>query len=241
MALRIGNRVFAPGVFATVLTIMLVIALASLGRWQLERMREKQALFDAFESGGGAAVHLSMVPPSAARRYQRVAAIGHYDSAHQLLLDNMTHDGRAGFHVLTPLVIDAGRSVLVDRGWVPLGATREQLPDVAVAEGDRTVVGRLNDLPAAGIELAAAPPSGPWPRVASYPKMDELVKLLQLPLYPKVLLLDADQPDGFVREWQPAAFPPERHLGYAITWFALAFTLLAIYVFVNLRPAPDAR
>lgn len=239
MAFRIGRRVFAPGILATVLTMILVVVLASLGRWQLERMREKQALFAAF-AAGGAAVHLSMVPPGAARRYQRVAAIGQYDSTHQLLLDNMTHDGRAGFHVLTPLVIDAGRSVLVDRGWVPLGATREQLPEVAVAENERTVVGRLTDLPAAGIELAAAPPSGPWPRLVSYPRMDELVKLLQLPLYPKLLLLDADQPDGFLRAWQPAAFPPERHLGYAITWFALALTLFAIYVLVNLRRVPGA-
>jgi len=238
MALRIGNRTFAPGILTTAVTIVLAIALASLGRWQLERMREKQALFAAFDAGSGETLHLSMVPPSEARRYQRVSAIGRYDSAHQVLLDNMTHDGRAGFHVLTPLVIDAGRTVLVNRGWVPLGPSRQQLPDVAVGESERTVVGRLNELPAAGIELASAPPTGVWPRLISYPKMDELVAQLQRPLYPKVLLLDPDQPDGFAREWQPATFPPERHLGYAITWFALAFTLFVIYIATNLRRAP---
>lgn len=240
MALRIGNRIFAPRIFTTAITIVLTIALASLGRWQLERMREKQVLFDAFSAGTDETLQLSMVSPGAASRYRHVSATGRYDNAHQVLLDNMTHAGRAGFQVLTPFVMDGGRTVLVNRGWVPLGATREQLPDIELAENDRTVAGRLGALPAVGIELAA-PATGSWPRLVSYPRMEELAALLQRPLYPAVVLLDPDQPDGFLREWQPAAFAPERHLAYAITWFALASTLLVIYVVTNLRPAPDRR
>lgn len=241
MALRIGNRVFAPSVFTTLATIALGVALASLGRWQLERMHEKQALFAAFGAGATTTLRLSTVaPPDRADRYQHVSAIGRYDSAHQVLLDNMTHGGRAGFQVLTPLIVDAAPAVLVNRGWVALGARRDQLPDVSVPENERSVAGRLDELPAAGIELAAAPQAAtaPWPRVASYPKMPELVRALDQPLYPRILLLDPGQADGFVREWRPATFPPERHLGYAITWFALALSLLVIYLVTNLQRAP---
>jgi surfeit locus 1 family protein len=53
----------------------------------------------------------------------------------------------------------------------------------------------------------------------------------------RVLLLDPDMPDGFERRRQPTSgFGPERHLGYAVQWFALAATLVAIYVGVNLQP-----
>jgi surfeit locus 1 family protein len=43
-----------------------------------------------------------------------------------------------------------------------------------------------------------------------------------------------------VRAWQPSTFPPERHLGYAITWFALAATVAVLFVALNLRRAPLA-
>ena len=55
---------------------------------------------------------------------------------------------------------------------------------------------------------------------------------------PNIILLDAQEPDGFVRDWQPPGLPPERHSAYALTWFALALTLLVLYVRLALRPAP---
>lgn len=237
MALGIGNRVFAPGALATAITLVLLIVLLGLGRWQLARMHEKEALFARFEAGGEAIRDLSLVPAEQAPLFQRVSAIGTYDTAHQFLLDNLTHQGRAGYQVLTPLVIDAGRTVLVNRGWLPAPPTREQLPDVVVPANERTVTGRLNDLPAAGIALEppAVPDDAPWPRVLSFPTMAQLEAALGRVLHPRVLQLDPDQPDGYVRDWKPSTFPPERHFGYAITWFTLAGTLLVLYCFAGLR------
>jgi surfeit locus 1 family protein len=54
-----------------------------------------------------------------------------------------------------------------------------------------------------------------------------------------LLLLDAGAPDGFEREWRPAMrFGPERHLGYAIQWFALALALTVIFVALSLQRTP---
>jgi cytochrome oxidase assembly protein ShyY1 len=69
--------------------------------------------------------------------------------------------------------------------------------------------------------------------------MSDLREALQRPLDPRIILLDADQPDGLVREWRPSTIPPERHLGYAVTWFALAAALAVIYLVMNLRKDPD--
>ena len=237
--MRIGNREFAPAVFTTVVAVVLIAALLGLGRWQLERMREKQALFAAFAAGGDATVQLTNVPAGGGERYQHVVADGRYDSTQQFLLDNMTHAGRAGYRVLTPLLTDAGPIVLVDRGWLPTGATRAELPNVAIGGQPRRIVGRLDDLPRPGIELEATAQNGTWPRVLSYPRMSDLSRALQRPLHPQIILLDADQPAGFVRQWRPSTFPPERHLGYAVTWFALAAALTVIYLVTNLRQYPD--
>jgi surfeit locus 1 family protein len=222
----------------TLAALALLTAFLGLGFWQLERMREKQALFAAFEAGAARLERLADIEPARAQRYARVMAVGRYDSAHQFLLDNMTHDGRVGYRVLTPFDPGEGNTVLVDRGWVALGVTRDVLPNIAVARSARSVVGRLDDLPAAGIELPAQGTANTWPRVLSYPRMSDLESALGRSLQARIILLDPAQPDGFVRAWQPSHFPPERHLGYAITWFALAATVAVLFIALNLRRAP---
>jgi surfeit locus 1 family protein len=224
----------------TLVTVVLLAALLSLGFWQLERMRQKQALFASFAAGTRTTVDLASLPPGSEARYQHARVAGRYDATHQILLDNMTHEGMVGYRVLTPLRFGADRTLLVDRGWIALGASREQIPDVAVNANDRTVAGRLDELPRAGIHLATQINADTgWPRVMSYPSMQEVLAVMAREVYPYILLLDADQPDGFVREWRPATFPPERHLGYAITWFALAGALLVSYTLTQVHRAGD--
>ena len=83
---------------------------------------------------------------------------GHYDSAHQVLLDNMSYRGRPGYQVLTPLITPDG-DVLVNRGWVPADGNRAVLPDVGVDDTPREVIGRIERLPRPGIRLASIPPA----------------------------------------------------------------------------------
>ncbi len=237
MRIAVGSRLFAPSLVATLLLAAALAGLVALGLWQLRRADEKRALYAEFERGDAPAIALATVPGARApARYARVAVEGRYLPERQFLLDNMTHAGQVGYRVLTPLAADDGGTVLVDRGWVPLGASRAQLPDVAVGGGERRISGRLDEPPRAGIALDAGDTRG-WPRVLSYPSHAALEAAFGAPLYPRLVLLDADAADGFVREWRPGGFGPERHLGYALQWFALAATLLVGYVFASLKPA----
>jgi surfeit locus 1 family protein len=236
LRLRIGKRVFAPSALVTVATLVVVAGLVSLGRWQIARMHEKEALFASFDLATRDPVPLDSMRPEQRRRFVKVEARGRYDAGRQILLDNLTHEGRAGYQVLTPLLREDGTAVLVNRGWVPAGRTRSDLPAIAVSEAPRRVVGRLSELPRAGIELEAKTGEhGQWPRVMNYPRLEEVREALGMGLQPQVILLDAQEPDGFVREWRPKTFPPERHLGYAVTWFALATTVLILFGVTNLR------
>lgn len=223
---------FAPRVIPTLLTAVAVALFASLGFWQLGRAGDKRALAEDF-AGGGPAVEWRELPADAPR-YQRVQVRGLYDPAHQFLLDNMSHESVAGLQVLTPLVLDDGSAVLVNRGWLPWGPTRDVLPEIAVGGEPRMIVGRLDELPKPGIWLKAPPATG-WPRLVQYPRMEELAATLGRELAPRQVLLDPAVPDGYLRDWVVPGTTADRHLGYAVQWFAFAAVAAAIWLVLSVR------
>lgn len=224
--------------FSVVLTLAGMALFARLGFWQLDRAEQKQELLAQYEAGQRTQIAITSENADTLARYQRVSVAGRYDPTHQILLDNMpSHAGRPGFRVLTPMQSPAGW-LLVDRGWLPLGATRSELPDVSVNAAERNITGTLDALPRAGITLDSAliAANAPWPRVLSFPKQADLEQQLGLKLIPGVLLLDPSHPDGYERIWEAhLGFRPERHIGYAVQWFALAAAAALIFILLGFR------
>ncbi len=227
---------FAPRPIPTILALAAIVLFAALGSWQLGRADEKRAMARNFNAGGPAIDWPQL--PADAPRFQRVSLRGRYDADHQFLLDNMSHESVAGVQVLTPLVLDNGKAVLVNRGWLPFGATRQDLPPVDVDGEKRTVVGRLDELPRPGIWLKGPATSG-WPRLVQYPGMAELSAALGRELAPRQVLLDPGVPDGYVRDWIVTGTTPDRHLGYAVQWFAFAALAGAIWFVLSLRKSGE--
>jgi len=212
----------------------------SLGAWQVKRADESRATLAQFASGAAESV-LATLPASLddAARFHRVEVEGEYSVEQQFLLDNMLHEGAAGYHVLTPLRMRGSeRRVLVNRGWVPVG-DRQSLPDVGVDERRRTISGRLERLPRPGLRLGA---DGESVReqpvvVLQYPTAEALAHRLGEPVYDYQVLLDVDAPDGYVRDWRAPTLGPERHVTYAGQWFALAVGAAAAAVVIAVRTA----
>ena len=238
VSLKVGSRVFRPKLFTTVVTLALLAVLLSLGRWQLHRADEKRVLYDSFAAGTDAtrSIDRASIPLP---RYQHVAAKGHYDAGRQILIDNMFNAEQVGYYVITPFALDGGGYVLVNRGWVPLGASRADLPHVAVDEGVREIHGRADNMPSPGIHLGASLPlRPPFPVVAAFPTRGEIAALIKEATWTQaadLVLLDAGEPDGYVRKWSAPGFPPLRHVGYAVQWFGLALALFVIYLVTNLK------
>jgi surfeit locus 1 family protein len=241
--IKVGSRIFAPRPFTTLLTIVLIVMLISLGKWQLRRADEKRVLFDSFAAGMDATRTIDLRTPRLPR-YQHIAAGGHYDESRQILIDNMVNAERAGYFVITPFALTGGGWVLVNRGWVPLGKSRAVRPAIPVTSDTRQLRGRADNLPSPGIQLGTrgtlAPP---YPVVAAFPSHAEVAQLLGETTWTKaadLVLLDPGEPDGYVRGWAAPGFPPMRHIAYAVQWFGLALTLLVIYGVTNLRKGRSA-
>lgn len=234
---------FGPPWWATLGTVLLGALFAGLGVWQLSRAEEKREFLAEFATGQAAAPVPAPVsgPGLGAMRFRSISAAGHYDAAHQLLLDARTREGRAGYEVLTPL-IGNGQAILVNRGWVPADANRARLPDVTVSDDQRTVEGLLDRLPAAA--LSAGPgtdmDADQWPRRLLFPTTDQIEAALGYAVEDYQLLLSPGQADGFDRRWRPEVMTPQQHLGYAVQWFALAAALVVIYAVLGWRKTvPD--
>jgi surfeit locus 1 family protein len=252
MSLRIANREFVPRPWAVVVTVAALAAFVSLGWWQIGRGRDKQAMIESFQRGTQSSVQLQGgVTVDELPRYQHIRAEGHYQPDRQILLDNMpSQAGRPGFRVLTPFKrAGSDRLLLVDRGWVPLGDSRANLPPVFVSPEFRAVSGRLDEFPAPGVRVGDAGVAGDtrWPRLLNFPRQQDVEQALGARVESRIVLLDPAAPNGYERIWRPAMrFGPERHLGYAVQWFALALAALIVFIALSLRPvtkdnaAPDS-
>lgn len=230
----------------TILFLALVGTFVGLGFWQLDRAEQKRELFGAFDAGSGGSAATALIEGDALteHRYERLRLHGRFLSSRQILLDWVTHAGRVGYQVLTPFLPDGSdRWIVVNRGWIAAAPDRGELPVIDVGEDDRTITGQIDALPRPGLRLDVPdePGSQAWPRALLFPTFDELEAELELPLVGYQLLLAADQPDGFIREWQPRSITPERHQGYALQWFSLAAALVAITAIVTVRSVLRAK
>lgn len=224
-------------VYLSLLTLLL-----GLGNWQLGRSDEKKQFLALQEQG----LMLSDVITLTGRsednvetlRFKKTQVIGHYDQAHQFLIDNQISAGKVGYFVLTPLVLEGeAKAVLVNRGWIPLNQDRSVLPVLELSSKLITVTGRINSFPSVGIKLAGAEkPTDTWPSVIQVVDSQVLAKHLAYPLFNFQIELDKNLFGGFKREWQTTTIMmPEQHTAYAVQWFALAFTLTLLFIWYTCK------
>lgn len=236
--MHIGSFEFKPALWPSIAALIIVPLFCGLGVWQLGRAADKEQRLQAYaqsEQFGPANIGLSEVFDATAG-YRRVRLTGHYDAEHAFLLDNQIRDGRAGYHVFTPLLLTDHRAILVNRGWIPQGATRRDLPVMPTPFGEVSITGVLSPEPGYGMLLGKDIESDKrWPRVVQAIILPRLQQELPVELAPQILLLDPAEEGGFVRQWTIVQFGPERNRGYAFQWFSMAAAVLFIYIGVNTR------
>ena len=220
----------------------------SLGIWQLNRAEEKRTIL-AREADAADAPVVSIDAvlddiDTAAIRYARVAITGVWMPEKQLLWDNRVSAGKAGYEVITPFLTESGKTVLVNRGWLPVGPSREQLPDVSKGLNSEALVSFQGVVSRPSKGLASGPaiePSERWPKrvqYLDYAAFDEAVGAGLVPMLIQGRLAGEPVTEAWhlVGNWEPTEeFGPSRHLGYAVQWFALLATLVFLYLWYEVR------
>ena len=246
-----GGRSFRPGLWLTLCALLAIAVLLGLGTWQLQRLEWKRDLIaerDAQLEVPAIALPDPVEAPEVLE-FRRVTLSGRFLHAGELHQGGRTHRKQVGFHLVTPLLLDDGRTLLVDRGWVPPEKREparrpETLDDGPVAleavlrrggwKG-RAIFQPDND-PAGNYWIWIDPPA----MFAAAEAAGAAVARPVTALY--AVAVPADPPAALPAATESRVEIRNDHLEYALTWFALAAALAVIYVLLGFkRDAADDR
>lgn len=225
-----------------VVTMVLALACLRLGFWQLDRLDERRTWNAHLEQRIAAApIGVRALPAdSAAGHYRRVFAHGRFDFDRQVALATRSFQGSPGVHLLTPLRLADGATVIVNRGWVyapdamtiDAGKWRER-------EGDTvTVTGYAETW--SGRETVPVPVRQ---RIVRALDSSAVARLVGAPILAYYIAQTSDSARGSARpvRLSEPVLSDGSHRSYAIQWFSFALvavvggTLLVREEFVRRR------
>lgn len=286
--IKLGNRLFSPPWWATALFLIVGTVMLLLGRWQLQRAAEKISLATAatqalsaaplelkelLAATGNQALTVISVQRNADEKsaasaeaaakasinYKRVTVTGTLLVKRQFLWDNRVHKGQAGFEVIVPVQLTGTDSVvLLNRGWVPVGASRDKLPDVSLNDAAAISIEGLLTEPSRGfaggpalvVNDSTSDTDDSWPKLLQYFDYHAISGSLGSPVVAGLVQNIAEDavsanslpPADFLKtnNWQAVANGPEKHYGYAFQWFGMFIALLVIFWVTNSRKVKSA-
>ena len=201
---------FRPRWWALALGAAGCAAGVALGNWQSGRADEKRA---------------------AAAAEQRIEARGVLLAKYTVFLDNKTHRGRAGYHVLQPLRLADGKHVLVNRGWIAAPPRREQLPEVATPAGEVTIEG-VHLLRFPRVMSAGGRAEG---RVWQNLEIEDFAAWSGLPMQSHAIEQHSALEDGLARDWPRPDAGVDKHRSYALQWYSLAALSVVLTLVLGFR------
>jgi cytochrome oxidase assembly protein ShyY1 len=223
------------------LVVVGVVAMVNLGFWQLRRLDERRAFnavveasYDSTPVSFGQLVDrdwradadgLSAVDDSGIA-WRPVTVSGTYDESASLRVVNRSQYGRAGDNLVAPLLLDDGRVVLVNRGFVPLGVDDPPLPGTEVE-----VLGRLRPSEERSAVGARDPSDGLLTEVQRL----DLVRLSRqftdlAPVYLELVSSSPAEADGLPQPVVRPDLSEGSHLSYAVQWFIFAGAVVVGWV-----------
>ncbi|WP_292242242.1 SURF1 family protein [Mesorhizobium sp.] len=230
------------------LGLVLLFTLLSLGTWQVQRLYWKEGLLRTIDQ------RTHSVPVPLTEVEKRFAATGDVDYTPVTITGTFLHrgerhyfatwEGQSGFDVFTPLHLEDGRFVLINRGFVPYDLKDAAKRPQSQPAGQVTVTGLArNPLPAKPSMML--PDNDPKKNIFYWKDRDAMAASVGLPAGAGLVpfFVDADStpnPGGLPVGGVTVIDLPNSHLQYAVTWYGLAVALAGVLIFRLRRPAKDA-
>lgn len=208
---------------------------SSLGIWQLQRASEKRDIENRINARSALPAVLlkdsqNWVPDEV--EYQNIKVTGEFLPLGQLLIDNIIRNSKPGYHVMSALMIAGSeQTILVNRGWVAQGQSRDRLPEVALPAGLQTLEGIVRTPSALPFVDASMTPLKQAPfSLWLYADLEKYRRESGLQLLQFAMLQKSDNGDGLLRDWPAYRAKVSMHIGYAIQWFAFAIIVTIIFI-----------
>lgn len=229
--------VFRPYPVMTVATLAALLILVSLGNWQMRRLAWKEDLIFSIEERINlppVSLHQALVDSDAGDvSYLPVTVTGIFDHDREVQVFGQDLDGVPGYFVYTPLTPRTLPTVIINRGFVPQDLRDSAGRAEGQVDGIVSVTGLARPSREAGaFQPANDPTAGIW-YVANLVEMSAAIDLPNVAPF----FVDADatpNPGGWPLGGQTIVAFRNSHLGYALTWYGLALTLLGVYVAVHI-------
>lgn len=255
---------FKPGLIPTLAFLVILPCLIALGFWQVDRADQKRAILAGMDHARTEAP-LNLIQAMTdlkTQAYYGIQLEGRFMPNEDMLLMHANEHNQVGYYVLSSFETEYQGSqvyILVNRGFIegkspaPLrgsapfekgatkhssarnekGATQHNPSQTQVIRGIIT-----RPQPTRFILGETVPDPKAKPLMVQRTDLEAISQVTGRTYLPLVVLAEGDLSDGLLRDWQLNVMPPEKHLGYALQWFALALCLVIIYIVVNLRRRP---
>ncbi|NVK34426.1 MAG: SURF1 family protein [Rhodobacteraceae bacterium] len=238
-------------VWLTAFAVPALLVLLALGNWQLDRLAEKEDLIAHVTASIDAPPEAAPGPASwgalendeevLALDYRHVSITGSFLQGSAYYFTSLPErSGRysgPGYMLYSPFQTKDGWSVLVNRGFIPQDVFRHQRSAVEeVPTGSLKLVGllRRSETP-----NWTTPEADETNRIWFARDTEHMAKVLGLNpdnLAPYSIDLDAEftGPEGLPQAGETVVRFKNDHLGYALTWFGLAATLIGVFATYSL-------
>lgn len=233
--MQLLNFEFKPGWLGIITTVIAVSVFTYLMLWQIGRAEERKALRHEVMQRSALPIAALNEPGNvniSHDRYRRFHIEGRFINQHQVLLDNVVHEGKPGYEVISPFITTQGESLLVNRGWVAAGRDRRVFPDIAVSEEPQTLTVMLDkprSAPVVGLDIVESDNRWNYLDLAFYRQHSGL----GIPEY--LLLLAEGSPSAYQSRWPEIEDKSGMHIGYAIQWGVFALIALGTFLGVNIK------
>jgi surfeit locus 1 family protein len=232
---------FSPTFVPTLAALIAVLLTLYLAIWQQGRATEKRSLQAQYSARTQAqpvvlTPELEKIENASEYRYRLAVATGEWQAEGQIFIDNkMNGSGVVGYHVITPLKIKNSNSlVLVNRGWIARNASYPMPPVVHALTGEIEVHGQLTIPSKRFLELTTDAMQGNvWQNLT----LERYQQAMKKNVLPWILLASNTSPPnlGLMSQSERPDAGVEKHVEYMLTWYSLAFTVLALWVGLNLK------